>query len=139
MITYLACCVSAKVSGAEPKPPIRDTQSHEEVKNWIQKLSVAVMTLWSQDIISADVALTAKIPIFTYCECLLQFTAEQVTMMQTMAMVKPRNYDTDDVENVNDANNNNSQDHNASFVSESSDTAHHTSTMENAIDTGEQS
>ena len=51
-----------------------------------------------QDIISADVALTAKIPVFTYGEC----TAELVLMMQPMAMVKPRNYDTDDVENVNE-------------------------------------
>ena len=51
-----------------------------------------------QDIISADVALTAKIPVFTYGECLLKCTAEHVLMMQPMAMVKPRNWDRDDGE-----------------------------------------
>ena len=41
-------------------------------------------------------------------------------MMQPMAMVKPRNWDTDDGEiEVNDSNKNNSQDPNTSSISES--------------------
>ena len=74
------------------------------------------MTLWSQDIISADVALTAKIPVFPYGECLLKCTADQVIIMQPMAIVKPmNNTDTADVEILNDANNNISQDQNHLF------------------------
>ena len=56
----------------------------------------SVMTLWSQDAISTDVALTAKIPIFTYGKCLLKCIAEHVLIMQPMTILKPRNWDTDD-------------------------------------------
>jgi hypothetical protein len=138
MITYLACCLSTKVGEVEPEPPIRDTQCREYIKNWIQRLSTAVMALWSQDAISADVALTAKIPVFPYGECLLKCTAEHVLMMQPMAMVKPRNWDTDDGEiEVNDSNNN-AQDPQPSSFSESSISAHPASTMDNAMDIEEQ-
>ena len=114
-------------SGAELELPIRETQSHEDLRNWIQNLSVAVITLWSQEIISAEVVLTAKIPSFTYGDCLLSSTVDEVIKMQPRAMVMPKNKtDTADAVLLNDVNNNFSQDQHASNISESSTTAHHT-------------
>ena len=59
-------------------------------------------------------------------------------MMHPLAMLKPLNWDTDDGKiEVNDSNNN-SQDPQSSSFSESRISAHPASTMENAMDTGEE-
>ena len=69
MITFIACCCSAMCSGAKLEFPIRESKSHEDLRNLIQTLSVAVMTLWSQELISTEVALIPNIPSFPYGDC----------------------------------------------------------------------
>ena len=106
--------------------PITESDSHEDLGNWVQKLSIAVMTLWRHQLISTEAALTANIPGFTYGEFLLSCTAEEVIKLQPRAYVKPQNKtDKSDVVLLNDANNNFSQDQNSSNISDSSNPAHH--------------
>ena len=65
------------------------------------------MTLWRQEMISTEVVLTANIPSFTYGNCLLSCTAEEVINMQPRAKHKNKT-DTDDVVLLNDSKNNSS-------------------------------
>ena len=81
MITYLACCVSTKVSGVEPEPPIKETASHEEVGRWIHKLSA------SQLISFEAVLAAANVPGFTYGQLLLDCSVEELAQMQPRAYV----------------------------------------------------
>ena len=125
MITYLACCLSKQAGKQEPEPPVSDTQCLEDIKNRIQRLQR------SNNGVSTDVAHIAKIPVFTYGECLLKCSAEHVLMMQPLAMLKPLNWDIEDGEvDVNDSNNN-SQDPKPFSISESSISAHPASNMDN--------
>ena len=75
--------------------------------------------------ISFEAALTANVPGFMYGECLLSCTAEKVAKMQPKAYATTQNKtDTLYVVHLNAANNNLSQDQNASTISDTSITAY---------------
>ena len=86
MITYLVCCLSKLAGEQEPEAPVSDTQDHDDIKEWLQKLGSVVMTLWNQEAVTMEVARTAGMPEFTYGEVLLKSSAEHVNLMQPLPM-----------------------------------------------------
>ena len=90
------CCLSKQAGEQEPEPHFSDTPGQDDIKNWIQKLSSVVMTLWSHDAVSMDVARTAGIPVFTYGECLLKSSPENVLMLQPLPMMVHLNLEVED-------------------------------------------
>ena len=63
-----------------------DTQDHNTIKEWLQRLSTVVLTLWNQEAVTLEVARTAGMPEFTYGEVLLKSSAEHVNLMQPLPM-----------------------------------------------------
>ena len=89
------------------------------------------MTLWSNNAVSTDVALTAKIPVFTYGE----WSHEHILMIQPLAMMMPLNLEVEDGEVVEvNAANNNSHDPKPFSVSESTISAHPATNQDNTMD-----
>ena len=60
-----------------------DTQDHNTIKEWLQRLSEVVL---NQEAVSLEVAFTAGMPEFTYGEILLKSSAEHVNLMQPLPM-----------------------------------------------------
>ena len=85
MITYLVYCLSKQACEQEPESPVSDTQDHDAIKEWLQKISSVLMTLWNQEAVTMDVARATGMHEFTYGEILLKSSPDNVIMNSTLA------------------------------------------------------
>ena len=76
MLTFLAAAsVSINIALEEP---IRHTDNQEEIGVWIHRLSVTLMILFKNSMISDMVAEKYQVPAFTYGQLVLGISAEDI-------------------------------------------------------------
>ena len=120
-ISFIVGCLSKQAGEQEPESPVRVTQDHNTIKEWLQKLSTVAMTLWNKEAVTKEYASAAWMPVFIFGEILLKCSPEIVLQMQPLPMLEELSSvsEDDEVVPVEDVNNNPHDNHLVS-LSESS-------------------